>query len=277
MLNTGAKNFSTLTVALVLFGLAGSAVMVAVPGLFAGPVRPEFTVFLIAGMAAIVLTAGLFGYIYRLGLGFGRTVLVMAAGYNALIAAVKLGLAPAALYQANREQAFDTAFGDPNDLWFYLGVGSGVLLLYLLVFRVMYSVFRRRFRRRSLPSELSPEQSGRWSNRAIVIGAVAIVAFAASFLWIMPVVYVGLPTFSYLFYIFSTFGAAITLALILAAFLAYKSFDEAEKRAVRLGDATLLASFFWLGLALILLYHVMWVVFLLTLVSIWPFRTYTPK
>jgi hypothetical protein len=26
-----------------------------------------------------------------------------------------------------------------------------------------------------------------------------------------------------------------------------------------------------------LLYHVMWVVFLLTLVSIWPFRTYTPK
>jgi uncharacterized membrane protein YidH (DUF202 family) len=78
-------------------------------------------------------------------------------------------------------------------------------------------------------------------------------------------------------YIFTTFGAAITLALILAAVLAYKSFDEVEKQAVRLGDATLLASFFWLGLALIVLYHVMWVVFLLTLVSIWPFRTYTPK
>jgi hypothetical protein len=277
MLNPGAKSFSTLTVALVLFGLAGSAVMVAVPGLFAGPVRPEFTVFLIAGMAAIVLTAGLFGYIYRLGMGFGRTVLVLAAGYNALIAAVKLGLAPAALYQANREQAFDAAFGDPNDLWFYLGVGSGVLLLYLLVFGVMYGVFKRRFRRRSLPSEPPPEQNGRWSSGALVVGAVAIVALAASFLWIMPVVYVGFPTFSYLFYIFSTFGAAITLALVLAAILAYRSFDEVEKRAVRLGDATLLASFFWLGLALILLYHVMWVVFLLTLVSIWPFQTYTPK
>ena len=93
----------------------------------------------------------------------------------------------------------------------------------------------------------------------------------------MPVVYIGFPTFSYLLYISSTFGAAITLALVLAAVLAYRSFDEVEKRAVRLGDATLLASFFWLGLALILLYHVMWVVFLLTLVSIWPFRTYTPK
>jgi len=102
--SSGAKSPSTLTVALVLFGLAGSAVMVAVPTLFAGPVRPEFTVFLVAGMAAIVLTAGFFGYIYRLGMGFGRTVLVLAAGYNALIAAVKLGLAPAALYQANRSR-----------------------------------------------------------------------------------------------------------------------------------------------------------------------------
>src|SRR5829696_7930787 len=274
---TGAKNLSTLMVGLVLFGLAGSAVMVTVPGLFAGSVRPEFTVFLVAGVAAIVLTAGFFGYIYRLGMGFGRTVLVLAAGYNALIATVKLGLAPAVLYQANREQAFDTAFGDPNDLWFHLGVGCGVLLLYLLVFGVMYSVFSRRFRRRLLPSEPPPEQSGRWSNRTIVIGVVILVVFAASFLWIMPLFYVGLPTLYYLLYILTTFGAAIMLALVLAAVLAYKSFDEVEKRAVRLGDATLLASFFWLGLALIVLYHVMWVVFLLTLVSIWPFRTYTPK
>jgi hypothetical protein len=274
---TGAKSLSTLAVALALFGLAGSAVIVAVPGVFAGPVRPEFTVFLVAGVAAIVLTAGFFGYIYRLGMGFGRTVLVLAAGYNALIAAVKLGLAPAALYQANREQAFDAAFGDPNELWFYLGVGSGVLLLYLLVFGVMYSVFRRRFRRRSLPSEPPLEQRGRWSNRTIVVGVVVLVAIAASFLWIMPVLYVGLPTFSYLFYIFTTFGAAMALALVLAAVLAYKAFDEVEKRAVRLGDATLLASFFWLGLALILLYHIMWIVFFLTLISIWPFRTYTPK
>jgi hypothetical protein len=141
----------------------------------------------------------------------------------------------------------------------------------------MYSVFRLRFRRRALPSEPPPEQRGRWSNRTIVVGVVVLVAFATSFLWIMPVVYVGLPTLSYLLYIFTTFGSAITLALILAAVLAYKSFDEVEKRAVRLGDATLLASFFWLGLTLIVLYHVMWVIFLLTLVSIWPFRTYTPK
>src|ERR687890_783249 len=190
------KRSSTLMVALVLFGLAGSVVMVAIPWLFAGPVRPEFTVFLVAGVAAIVLTAGFFGYVYRLGMGFGGTVLVLAAGYNALLAAVKLGLAPAALYQANREQSFDAAFGDPNSVWFYLGVGSGVLLLYLLVFGVMYSVFKRRFRRRSLPSEPPPEQRGRWPNRTIVIAVVVLVAFAASSLWVMPMIFVGLPTLS---------------------------------------------------------------------------------
>ena len=111
----------------------------------------------------------------------------------------------------------------------------------------------------------------------LVALVVASVALLASFLWVMPVFFVGLPTLSYLTYVFSAFGAVITLALILAAILAYRAFDEVEKRAVRLGDATLLASFFWLGCALILLYHAMWVVFLLTLVSIWPFQTYTPK
>jgi hypothetical protein len=263
-------------VALALFGLAGSLVMVGVPRLFVGPLGPEFMIFLVAGVAAIVLTAGFFGYVYQLGIGFGRTVLVLAAGYNALIALVKFGLAPAALYQANREQAFEASISDPNGLSFLLGIGSGVLLLYLLVFGVMYGVFRRRFRRRALPSE-TPEQGVRWTRGRIVIGVVACVAFLASFVWVLPAFYIGLPTLSYLTYILSTFGAAITLALGLAAFLAYRTFDEIEKRAVRLGDATLLASFFWLGLAVIVLYHVMWVVFLLTLVSIWPFRTYSPK
>src|SRR5215211_1861823 len=239
------KRFPTLVVALALFGLTGSAAMVTVPGLFAGSEQPGFAVFLVAGVAAIVLTAVLFGYVYGLGMGFGRTVLVLAAGYNALIAAVKFGLAPGALYQANREQAFEASVSDPNSLWFFLGIGSGVLLLYLLVFGVMYRVFRRRFRRRSLPSEAPPEQGGRWSRGRIVVGVVACVAFVASFVWVLPLVYVGLPTLSYLAYIFSTFGAAITLALILAAFRAYSALAEVEKRAARLGDAALLPIVPW--------------------------------
>ena len=278
-MTTGARGFSTLMVALTIFGLAGSAIVVTIPQLCTGPERPHFALFLAAGVAVILLTAGLFGYIDRLGMGFGKTVLVLAAGYNALIAAVKFGLAPPAMYAANREQSFDASLSDPNSLWFYLGVGSGVLLLYLLVFGAMYRVFERRFRRRAGEIGAPPERRRRWigSRRVVIVVVVASVALLASFLWVMPVVFVGLPTLSYLGYVFSTFGAAIALALILAAVLAYKTFAGVEERAVHLKDATVLASFFWLGLALILLYHAMWAVFLLTLVSIWPFRTYTPK
>lgn len=279
--STDARSFSTLIVALALFGLAGTALMATIPRLFTGPARPGFTVFLIAGIAAVGLTAGLFAYIDRLGMGFGKTVLALAAGYNAMIAAVKLGLAPAALYTANQRQDFDSTFGDPNSPWFYAAVGTAVLLLYVGVFRVMYVVFERRFRSTAGEPEARRGRLRQWAGsrrRPILIAlVVAFVALLASFLWVMPVLFVGMPTFSYLVYIFSTFGAAMTLALAVAAALAYKTFDEVEKRAVRLQDATLLAGFFWLGLALILLYHAMWAVFLLTLVSIWPFRTYTPK
>jgi hypothetical protein len=279
-MTTDARSLSTLMIALTLFGLAGSTVVVTVPWLFAGPQQPSLTLFLVVGVAVIILTAGLFGYINRLGMGFGKTALVLAAGYNVLIAAVKLGLAPAALYEANEAQAFEALVADPNGLWFYLAVGSGVLLLYVLVFRVMYGVFKGRFRRRTREIGAPPERGSRWAGRrrAVLIAlVVASVALLASFLWVMPIILVGLPTLSYLTYTFSTFGTAITLALVLAAVLAYKTFDEVEKQAVHLGDAALLANFFWLGLSLILLYHAMWAVFLLTLVSIWPFRTYTPK
>ena len=50
--STDARCFSTLMVALTLFGLAGTALMVTIPRLFTGPARPGFTVFLIAGIAA---------------------------------------------------------------------------------------------------------------------------------------------------------------------------------------------------------------------------------
>jgi len=279
-MTTDSKSFSTLVVAVVLFGLAGVAIAALIPLRYTAGTMPDFTVFLGVGLAIIVLTAGLFGYIDRLGVGFGGTALVLATGYNALIAAVKLGLAPAALYEANREQSFDTYAGDPNSPWFYLAVGTVVLFLYLGVFRVMYGLFKRRFQHRAglTSGAPAPQARGLSRRRRIVVAVtVAVVGILAAVFWIVPVFFVALPTLSYLTYVFTTLGAAIALALGLAAVLAYKTFDEVEKQAARLGDATLLASFFWLGLALILLYHVMWAVFLLTLASIWPFRTYTPK
>jgi len=281
-MTSGARSLSTLATALVLFGLSGSAIAVTLPHLFAGSPAPGITLFFTAGVAVIALTAVLFGYIGRLGMGYGRTALVLAAGYNSLIAAVKLGLAPAALYEANQEQTFDASMSDPNSPMFYIGAGVAVLILYAVVFRMMYRHFRQRFRQRT-ESQPDITPAGRVNSQPagrglfvplLVVASVAILGFA---LWWLPVFFVALPALQYLSYVFASFGAAIALALVLAAILAFKAFDEVEKRAVHLGEATLLANFFWLGLVLILLYHAMWAVFLLALVSIWPFQTYTPK
>src|SRR3712207_7019093 len=67
-MTTGPKSLSTLVTALMLFGLAGSIVLATIPRLSATSQQPTFAVFLGAGVAVIILTAGLFGYIDRLGL-----------------------------------------------------------------------------------------------------------------------------------------------------------------------------------------------------------------
>ena len=325
--------FQTLALALAIFGMAGALVLTLIPRRFAGfgTPQPPFVLFVLAGLAVIALTVALFAAMGYLGLGFDKSTLVLAAGYNVLIACVKFVFAPAALYITNRDESFEDLLGDPNTFVYYAVVASSILFLYLTVFSLCYLFFRRRFRLRRAASAtptsvsrvaveaLSPsaassdaglgnpmEQTARsWrttvgaasadapgENRRVLsalkrvpwwgwIAIAGIVAvFIGSGLWLFPVIFLSYPFLVYLKYISPFFSLVIAVALVLALVLAWKTFDRVElqsARGARLGDATLLAGFFWIGLATITLYHVMWVVFLLTLVSIWPFRTYTPR
>jgi hypothetical protein len=321
--------FQTLALALAIFGMAGALVLTLLPRLFAGfnTSQPPFVLFLLAGLAVIALTVALFAAMGYLGLGFDKSTLVLAAGYNVLIVCVKFVFAPAALYITNREESFEDLLGDPNAFEYYAGVASSILFLYLSVFSLCYLFFRRRCRLRGAASApptsteqvaveaLSPSAASfdtgsgnpmgqamarpwqttanapgasRWLLRTLKrvpwwawIGIAGIVVVAiGSGLWLLPVIFLAYPFLVYLKYIFLPFAFAIVVALVLALVLAWKTFDRVEiqsTRGARLGEATLLAGFFWIGLATITLYHVMWIVFLVTLVSIWPFRTYTPK
>jgi hypothetical protein len=42
-------------------------------------------------------------------------------------------------------------------------------------------------------------------------------------------------------------------------------------------DGAALAAFFWLGLSLLVIYHFLWVIYMGTLVSIWPFKVILPS
>jgi hypothetical protein len=84
--------------------------------------------------------------------------------------------------------------------------------------------------------------------------------------------------FEYLDFVFSsTLSLLIGVVLACATGLAAMAFHTASDRARVIGDASLFMSFFWAGLFFLALYHVLWVVYVLVLTSIWPLKVVTPK
>jgi hypothetical protein len=68
---------------------------------------------------------------------------------------------------------------------------------------------------------------------------------------------------------------AVTLAFASAlVLLGFRSVSEGRRAVV---DASVLLNLFWVGLAFLGLYHVLWVVYLLVLTSIWPLKVIVPK
>jgi hypothetical protein len=79
-----------------------------------------------------------------------------------------------------------------------------------------------------------------------------------------------------LFYV-AVLGLLLALALLGAVVLCTAAFHEATEQAVLMRNVTVLSSFAWVGLAFIAAYHIVWLVFVLTLVSLWPLKSMSLK
>ena len=81
----------------------------------------------------------------------------------------------------------------------------------------------------------------------------------------------------YLEFVFSS-GAGVLMAIALAgaATLIGSVFRTLDRRP-ELADVGAIVSLFWLGLGFLALYHVLWIVYVLVLGSIWPLKTVVPK
>lgn len=84
------------------------------------------------------------------------------------------------------------------------------------------------------------------------------------------------------FVLTSAVSLLVALALAGAVSLAGIASRESAVRVSLLGDANLLLNVFWVGLALLALYHALWVVYVLlltvlVLTTIWPLKVITPK
>jgi hypothetical protein len=270
--------------AIAILGLTGTMVLGVLPKPIGGA-QPPLYLYLLAGLIGVVVTGCILSLTAEYQPNLKRRLLWLVFSYNAFIVLVKLLLVPFGLYSYNAGKSFTgTPLGDQNSVIYYVLSGAFVFLLYAVVWWLIYRTYAKRTAALLTSPQAATEWVGlnkdnRWRKTVLTMGIgilIAVGLFATGTWGILFLFSAG--ALDYLNLIVSS-GIIVPVAASLAAavLLAVGAFREAESAALEIKDATVLASLFWLGLALIAVYHVMWIIFMVALVTTWPFNTYTPK
>lgn len=235
--------------------------------------RPGLISFLGVGLTVLAMTMvlllfGLRGMLPRTAVFAGAAI-----GYNALLIAVKLGLGPIAIYAQNdyyRTHALpagqygeDPGFRFLTSAWAYPGLAAMMAILYGGAFFILYILFVSRLQRKlGIPVALE--------RRAVqllivmfclaVAGAITVFGLLGFLEYAFSIVYAG------------AVALLIAVALVGAIALCSVAFRDAAEQAAAVRNVAALSTFAWIGLAFIAAYHIIWVVFLLTLISTWPLK-----
>ena len=267
-------------VALGIFTLVGGVAVFLLPyvsRMFGAGDQPSVIQLALTGLALIALTAPLLNYAAK-SLGFSRAWFALAFIYNSLIIIIKFVMSPWSLYGTTIQLGLGGF--NPNNLSGLILPVLGVLAIYMAIFSIIYVIYRRKTKATVVPAssgdtvsvESHPYKLG---MKILLVGILLVGGYATGTLFIP--LFLGLPALTYLSYVF-TGGVLIVLlcAVGVTIFTAIKTFDIASETAINMKNATMLASFFWLGLSMILIYHVLWVIYMAVMASIWPFKTIAP-
>lgn len=264
-----------LVVKLVLAGVLSLAVVLLVPHAVAsgGDVPPAGMLLVTATIVGMICAALLFWGLHS-DLGLPAKTAVYAVVFNVLVILVKLGLAPRGFYEVNQVKTIDSTFAIDNELMATLAAGV-VFVLYLGVYVTIYRFFRGRVEHLAPDDPIPRLPGGRTIATGVIVLTVALVATGGALLLVLIPITAGV---EYVDFVFSS-SLSLLIAVILACATAFAAmaFSSASDRARLVGDASLFMSFFWVGLSFLALYHVLWVVYVLVLTSIWPLKVVTPK
>ena len=226
--------------------------------------------------ASVIIGAATTGALYvamRRDLKLPVTVALYAVGYEALVVAVKFGLALYGLYEVNRRVPIkETIFGI-NDVVGATVTALVIFALYFVVYGVLYRWARRRVRHVERSPTTAPRPSPVLATVAVVVSLLGLGAGG----WVL-VIATTEPMAQYVGFVFSSGVAGLTaLALIAATALAAMVFRSTAEQVRILGTANLLFNVFLVGLVFLVLFHVLWVVYILVVTSVWPLSTVVPK
>jgi hypothetical protein len=229
---------------------------------------PVGTLLLVAVVVTAVTSIALYAGL-RSDLALPARVGVYAVGWNALVVLVKFCLAPFGMYEVNRRVEFDTFA--PDDLLGAIATAGMVFVLYAGAYVAVYKLVKGRLE--------APGRAPRQTHGlvvGVVVGVVALSTVGTGGI-LLPLVAFDSGSQYVQFVFSSSVSLLVGLALAGATALAALAFRDTRERAALVGDAAVLVTFFWVGLAFLALYHVLWVVYILVLTSTWPLRVVVPK
>ena len=185
---------------------------------------------------------------------------IALGGAFAAIALAKFAMGPTALFQGNREAPIQNVGGLTS---------GGMVVVIAVVIGALYlaAIWLLAVLMRPTPPPDGPSMT-------MVVWLILFVVAAV----IGTSIFVTTAAGQYL--TFATTGleaGGIALALFVAAGLVALAFRETSVRARKLGTVSMYLTVAWVAVAFLLVFQVLWVVFLLAVVAIWPFRSVTPK
>lgn len=237
-----------------------------------GDAPPLASLALMGGVVAGVTTAALYA-IARRDLQLPWRAATSLAIAFALIGLVKFVLAPFGLYQVNAERALTDQFGTVADPTGAVITAATVLGLYALGYAIVYWLGRDNppVRRRRHDRDRAPVRA-----RTILVVLLVAGLVAVSGLWIVAFILLTAP-WQYLEFVFSSAaGVVVAVSLLVTATLIGSTFRTLSDLRTPVEFGTIV-TLFWVGLGFLALYHVLWIVYVLVLASIWPLRTVVPK
>jgi hypothetical protein len=188
-----------------------------------------------------------------------RAAIALGGGFAA-IALAKFAMGPTALFQGNRRTEISSLVSmDSGALVLWIAVS--ILVLYIGAVWFLAAAFR----------PAAPPDGP--SYRPVV--ACLLIAVAGG---IGTAILVTAAAGDYLVFILSGLEATgIAVALFAATLLVAVAFRDTAQRSRALGATSIYITVAWVAISFLLVFQVLWIVFLLAVVAIWPLRTVTPK
>lgn len=231
--------------------------------------QPGVITYLGVGLSTLAVTAVMLFAGLRHLLPRTAIFVVSFLGYNALLITVKFVISPIALYTTAGARGL-SVLGTGSGGFGYIGFPMLTLMtaaLYGTAFFLLGVYFRSRLRRRlGIPVRFETRFVSLYLTM-FCLGAVATISIG----WLA-----GLDYFFSLLYV-TALAALLALALLGALGLCTLAFAEAADQAAALRNATTLTGFAWVGLAFIAAYHVLWIVFVLVIITLWPLKSISYK